>query len=272
MIIDAHTHIGKLKNSPYEKQSYEENLDSLLKEMKKSGVDHSLILANYNEADDVSPSTEAVLRVAKNLKNISVVGSVDVLNYKKEDLKKLEASLIRKEIVGIKLYLGYQHFYANDAIARPILELCDRLGVPVIFHTGDTLIYKSFAKVKYAQPLPVDDVAVDFPNLKIIIAHMGNPWLMDCAEILYRNKNVYADVSGLFVHGGLDGKYAKMMLGKIKELAIFSDPKKLLFGTDWPLAGQKEYIGFVKKLGISKKDLEFVMWKNASELFGIKLV
>lgn len=270
MIIDAHTHIGKLQNSPYEKQSFEENLQSLLKEMKSSKVRHALLLANYASDDEISPSLDKVLQLTEGIKNISVVGSLDVPNHKKEDLDKLEDLIRRKKIVGVKLYLGYQYFYASDAVARPIYELCDRLGAPVIFHTGDTLTYKTHAKVKYAHPLPIDEIAVDFPNLKIVIAHMGNPWLMDCAEILYRNKNVYADVSGIFVHGGFDTPYGKMMIGKIKELIVYADSRKLLFGTDWPLAGMKEYINYVKKLGIAKKDLEFVMHKNAAELFGIK--
>lgn len=272
MIIDAHTHIGQLENSPMWGKSFEDIKKALLTEMKTGGVDHALVLASWSKKDDEDPSTNTLIKLTEKNLNLHVVASIDVLEYKKKDLEKLEKLILEKKVVGVKLYLGYQHFYASDPIARPIYELCDRLGAPVIFHTGDTLSYRTFAKVKYAHPLAIDEVAVDFPNLKIVIAHLGNPWLMDCAEILYRNPNVYADLSGLFLHDGFNTPYGKMMMNKIKELiAYVQNPRKLLFGTDWPLANMKDYIAYVKKLGIAKDDLEYVMHKNAAKLFHIKI-
>ncbi len=271
MIIDAHTHIGKLENSPLANRPFEDIRTALLLEMKKGGVDHALVLAAWH-GDQDDPSTDTLIKLTEKIPNLHVIGSLNVVKYNKKDLEKIESLIRAKKIAGVKLYLGYQHFYASDPIARPIYELCDKLGVPVIFHTGDTLAYRTFAKVKYAHPLAIDEVAVDFPNLKIVIAHLGNPWLMDCAEILYRNPNVYADISGLFLHDGFDSSYGKMMILKIKELIAYTqNPRKLIFGTDWPLAGMKEYIQYVKKLGISKNDLEYVMYKNAAKLFGIKI-
>ncbi|TSC88840.1 MAG: amidohydrolase 2 [Parcubacteria group bacterium Gr01-1014_3] len=272
MIIDAHTHITKLENTPFAKKSYEEIRSALLAEMKKNKVDHALVIANWRGEDGTGPSTDTLIKLTEELSNLHVIGSLNVSEYTKQDLDRLEVLIRLKKIVGVKLYLGYQHFYPGDSVARPIYEMCDRLGVPVIFHTGDTLAYKTFAKVKYAHPLGVDEVAVDFPNLKIVIAHLGNPWMMDCAEVLYRNPNVYADISGLFLHDGFNSPYGKMTIQKIKELIAYSQtPRKLIFGTDWPLAGPKEYIKYVKKLGISKTDMEYVMYKNAAKLFKINV-
>ncbi len=272
MIIDAHTHIGKLENSPLANKPFEDIKKSLLSEMKAGRVDHAFVLANWRKKDDSDPSTKTLIKLTEKIPNLHVIGSLDILKYTKRDLKELENLIQNKKILGVKLYLGYQHFYASDPVAQPIYKLCDKLGVPVIFHTGDTLAYYTFAKVKYAHPLAIDEVAVDFPNLKIVIAHLGNPWLMDCAEILYRNPNVYADLSGLFLHDGFNTPYGKMMTLKIKEMiAYIQNPKKLIFGTDWPLANMKGYIKFVRKLGFSKTDLEFVMYKTAAKLFKIKI-
>lgn len=267
MIIDAHTHIGSIG----EKKTAQKNLNLLLREIKKSGVDHAFILPMYKKPDQCAPTIEETLNVTRGIKNISVLGTIDVLKYRKKDLDELEELLRKKKIIGIKLYPGYQHFYPSDAVCRPIYELCKKYDMPVIFHSGDVFTpCEPTAKVKYTHPLHIDEVATDFPDLKIVIAHLGNPWLVDCAEVLYKNPNVYADVSGLVVEDKqLSGPYGQMMKQRIKELMIYSAPKKLLFGTDWPLATMKTYIKFVKSWGLSKKELDHIFYKNAIDLFKI---
>ena len=103
-----------------------------------------------------------------------------------------------------------------------------------MIHTGDTLSHT--AKVKYSHPLNIDDVAVDNPELKIIMCHLGNPWIIDCQEILYKNRNVYADISGLFV-GDFTLIFESYYLAKIKELLNYvGAPHHLLYGSDWPIS------------------------------------
>ncbi len=272
MIIDSHTHIALHKGEI--RTTFQESLNLLLKEMKESKTDHALILPFFKRRDgqeQCAPLVVETLKLTEGLKNISVIGTIDVLNYQKADLDILEELLRKKTIVGIKLYPGYQHFYPSDKIAEPIYKLCQKYDVPVIFHSGDTLTTcYSQAKVQYSHPLHIDSVATDFPDLKIIIAHLGNPWLVDCAELLYKGKNVYADISGLVVEDrALKGRYGKMMKKKIEELMIYASPRKLLYGTDWPLATMKTYIKFTKSLGIPKGDLEYVFSKNAVNLFKI---
>lgn len=270
MIIDVHTHISK--NVGEQKGTFQESLNFLLKEIKNSKVDHALVLPMYKRKDNqCAPVVEQTLRLLKDAKNLSAVGTISVTDYKKQELEELEEWLRKKMILGVKLYPGYQHFYPSDKIAEPIYKLCMKYDVPVIFHSGDTLTtcYPQ-AKVQYSHPLHIDSVATDFPDLKIIIAHLGNPWLVDCAELLYKGKNVYADVSGLVVEDKqLSGPYGQMMKQRIKELMIYSTPKKLLFGTDWPLATMKTYIKFVKSWGLSKKELDHIFYKNAIDLFQI---
>ena len=271
MIIDAHAHIGKRPNSNLEKLNFEQVLTLLLKEMKLNKVGHALVIASYKKTNfNLSMAEE--LSLIKDIKNLSAIGSLDVLNYKTTDLDLLDELLSKKIIKGIKFHLGYQYFYPNEKICHPIYKLCIKHDAPAIFHTGDTLTIPGErpTKIKYTHPIHIDDVAAEFPDLKIIIAHMGNPWFMDCAEVLYKNDNVYADISGLVAdYADLNSPYGAMMKKKIQELFIFSDPKKLLYGTDWPLASMKTYIKFTKSLGIPRKDLDYVFYKNAQKLFKI---
>src|SRR5208282_4375038 len=92
---------------------------------------------------------------------------------------------------------GYLHFHPADPAYRPYYELAARRRLPFIFHTGDT--YSPYAKLKYAHPLGVDEVAVDHPDVRFVLAHVGNPWMIDAAEVVYKNVNVWADLSGLIV-------------------------------------------------------------------------
>jgi uncharacterized protein len=92
----------------------------------------------------------------------------------------------------------------------------------------------------------------------------------DCAELLYKNENVYADLSGLVVNESLDSPYGKLMKRRIEELAIYSSEDKLLYGTDWPLTSMKSYIDFVKSLNFSKDSFDKIFYQNAMKLFKIE--
>ncbi|MBI3633801.1 MAG: amidohydrolase family protein, partial [Candidatus Vogelbacteria bacterium] len=249
MTIDVHTHISKLDGTKFS-EDYDKNLSYLLDEMKLNSVDRSLLIAGFNDESSLRPNTEEVIGMTKGVSNISIIGSVDILNYDKEYLGKIENWFKNNKIVGIKMYTGYQHFYPTDERCTPIYELCLKYNKPVIFHTGDTLAGAvKNPKLKYAHPLNIDEVASDLPDLKIVVAHMGNPWLIDCAEILYKNPNVYADISGLVVGNELNTPYGAMMRQRIRELINFDSSNfKLMYGTDWPLCPMDIYLEFVKTL------------------------
>ena len=267
MIIDSHTHIGILPDSIYS-ESYHKNLEMILKEAEENKVEKLIIIAGLERKEDgFNVSTKTLLDLIKDHSNVYAIAGIDI-NYEKEDLKQLEEWLESKKVVGIKFYTGYQHFYPNDKRCTPIYELCVKYDVPAIFHSGDTLAgYVPNPKVKYSHPLHIDDVAADLPDLKIIIAHMGNPWLIDCAEVLYKNLNVYADISGLVVRDELKTPYGEMMKKRIQELVSYTGEFKLLYGTDWPLCHMKPYIEFAKELGFDKSETEKLFSGNAKKLF-----
>lgn len=89
--------------------------------------------------------------------------------------------------------------------------------------------------------------------------------------MLYKNKNVFADLSGLVEGGSLNSPYGLLMKRRILELVEYSadDIPKLIYGTDWPLSPMKPYIKFIKNLGLSKKALEYVFHKNVERIFNL---
>jgi uncharacterized protein len=268
MIIDVHTHIYSLDHkTTFDRERMFRNL---VNEAKENNVSHLLIIAGFRKIDRWDTSTNESLALARHTPHVLIIASLDIVKYTKQDLSNLERLLKLKRIVGIKIYTGYQHVYPADKRCLPIYRLCIKYDVPVVFHSGDTLAgYVGDPKIKYSHPMHIDEVATDFPDLKIVIAHMGNPWLIDCAEILYKNPNVYADISGLVVGDDLKTPYGDLMKQRTNELLTYVNSNKLLYGTDWPLCTMKAYLKFVNMLDISKEDKEKILYKNAQKVFNI---
>ena len=155
------------------------------------------ILSSY-KVDNDRPSTYQIIdSVKRHSSRLGVVAGFSIDNHACEDLENYRKWLKGGLIKGIKLYCGYEHHYPYDERYQRVYDMCIEYGAPVMIHTGDTLSHT--ARSDTSHPLNIDDVAVDNPELKIIMCHLGNPWIIDCQEILYKNRNVYADISGLFV-------------------------------------------------------------------------
>jgi uncharacterized protein len=271
-IIDCHTHLNIYNgiNKTEEKiLSLQERLDLLLETMENNNIVYSLLLSSY-KVDVNRPSTAQIIDIVdKNgIKNkIGVVAGYTIDNHTQEDLKNYRQWLKDDIIKGIKLYCGYEHHYPYDERYQIVYDMCIEFGCPLMIHTGDAFSHR--AKIKYSHPLNVDDVAVDNPELKIVMCHIGNPWITDCQEILYKNKNVYADISGLIV-GDFTLSGEIHYTNKIKEILNYVDsPHHLLYGSDWPISNMKSYTNLVQKLELDKESFDLLMFKNAKGIFKI---
>src|SRR5919107_4989368 len=271
-IIDCHIHLNNYDgiNKMEDKvPSLEERLDALVESMDNNSVDYSLVLSSY-KVDANRPSTSQIIDLVKHIgKNdrIGVVAGFTIDNHTNEDLKNCREWLRDGLIKGIKLYCGYEHHYPYDERYQIVYEMCTEFDCPVMIHTGDAFSNK--AKIKYSHPLNIDDVAVDNPDLKIVMCHIGNPWITDCQEVLYKNKNVYADISGLIV-GDFTLSGRTHYANKIKEILNYVDePHHLLYGSDWPISNMKSYIDFVQNLGFDEEPFDLLMFKNAKNIFNL---
>ena len=168
----------------------------------------------------------------------------------------------------MKIYLGYIARYASDPHYRPAYRLAEKHGVPVVFHTGDT--YDRDGKLKYADPLTIDEVAVEHRKINFVIAHCGNPWIESAAEVAYKNPNVYLDGSAFLI-----GDLSQVPANKIEEYVVkplrwvfgyVEDPTKLMFGSDWPLAPIGQYLEAFRK-AIPREHWQAVFHDNALRVF-----
>jgi predicted TIM-barrel fold metal-dependent hydrolase len=141
--------------------------------------------------------------------------------------------ILRLKIRMIKIHPPHQLLYPNDYLhgikeLEIIYRAAEANGVPVMFHTGTSIFHG--ARNKYGDPIYLDDVAVDFPKLKIIMAHGGRPlWMETAFFLLRRHPNVFLDISGI---------PPKMLLNYFPRLEEIA--QKTLFGTDWPSPGVRE--------------------------------
>jgi uncharacterized protein len=245
LITDCHVHIEpyemfrpealalmKAKRPNFgELESYARSPRAFLAYLDRCGVDR-VALINY-VAPEVIGFTSAVNQwvsdyVKADPKRLIACGSVHP-RHTRNILADVE-QLLRLGIRMIKIHPPHQLLYPNDYV-RGVKELeiiyraAEANGIPVMIHTG-TSVFPG-ARNKYGDPIHVDDVAVDFPKLKILLAHGGRPLWMDTAFFLIRrHPNVYLDISGI---------PPRRLLGYFPRLSEIAS--KTLFGTDWPGPG-----------------------------------
>ena len=248
MITDCHVHIHPLeivkpaalelirRKRPHFEQIEEccKSPKAFLKYLDAAGVDRAALI-NYLAPDVIGFTSEVNQFIA---------------DYTKEDPKRLIScgglhprhshnimadveQILRLNIRMIKIHPPHQLLFPNDYL-RGVKELeiiyraAEANGIPVMFHTG-TSIFPG-ARNTYGDPIYVDDVAVDFPKMKILLAHGGRPlWMQTAFFLLRRHPNVFLDISGI------PPKLLLNYFPRLEEIA-----HKTLFGTDWPGPGVPE--------------------------------
>ncbi|MBL5767060.1 amidohydrolase [Heyndrickxia sporothermodurans] len=274
-IIDAHIHFSNIRSfheTAKEQSFVDYSKKGIINEFEEAGVVLGIgmgLTETYGMGfPDPKTSTPMGLDLDSSLpNNIVYCAGINPYTLNNETLVLLENELQKDNVVGIKIYLGYYPFYAYDEIYHPVYALAEKYDVPVVFHTGDT--YSERGLLKYSHPLTLDEVAVRFRKVRFVMAHFGDPWVLTGAEVVYKNSNMFADLSGLIVGTEIElMSYSEgRFLDHLRHALVYCDHyDRLLFGTDWPLAPIKPYIKFIQQL-IPKKYHEDVFYNNAVKVF-----
>jgi predicted TIM-barrel fold metal-dependent hydrolase len=286
-VIDVHLHVvranlpDELGKQTADETPFETSLEQQAKvvqaELKRANIVHALCMPRRDLGKTDPLGVEDTRRMAKLVPGLHPIGLADPERADEEHLARVEQTLAQGDVVGFKAYLGYLHFPPDHPGYVPYYRLAAKYKIPVIFHTGDT--YSHVARLKYAHPLPLDDMAVDFPETNFVLAHIGNPWLMDAAELIYKNnkpgfrENVWADLSGLLVGTAeqfeayrRQGALASVIEQVRKAIEFAERPDRFLFGSDWPLAPIDTYLNFIRDL-VPAEHHQAVFHDNAKALF-----
>ena len=228
--------------------------------LRADGIERAVLLPEHCPATSGNVRTETVLALAAQVPDFFVAfASVDP-NTDAEPAALLRRYATMGPIAGLKLYPSYQFFYPNERRIYPIYETCVDLGIPVLFHIGSSVLPGT--RLKYCDPIHLDDVAVDFPDLPLVMAHGGRGfWYDACAFLASHFSNVYIDVTGL-VPGRLLHHFPRL-----EQLA-----DKVVFGSDWPAMPRSvgENVGALAALGLSADALDRILYRNAARLLRLE--
>ncbi|NWF95070.1 MAG: amidohydrolase [Candidatus Thorarchaeota archaeon] len=192
-------------------------------------------------------------------------------------LRELRRAVTERGCIGWKMYPP-NGFYPDNREFYPFYELARDLRVPIVIHQGFT---PRFKHVKYARPVFVDAVAADFPELNIVLAHVGTPWSEEALMVAMKNPNVWVDVSGWQFHAATIPLKLYQMIAEAKTARVF--PNRVLWGSDFPLFEHIMPLSQWTKLfsslrlpeslldvgyqQVTSGEIEKVMGENAARLF-----
>ncbi len=283
-VIDAHAHImpwdqirpdasATMSNRPdfADILAISSDPDRLIEYMDACGVSHT-VLINYLSPDVVGFTEEANAYSAKMASaypdRLIPFGGIDprrVPNVAAEMDHLLAAVPAGLGLRGIKLHPPHQLFHVNEYTYNPALaglvtvyEKCVEYDVPLMVHTGTSIFPR--ARNKFGNPIDIDDVIIDFPELKVIIAHGGRPlWMGTALFLLRRSRNVYLDISSI---------PPKNLLNFFPWIERVAD--QAMFGTDWPGPGVRDVAANIEafyELPISEDSKRTILRETAVRLF-----
>jgi predicted TIM-barrel fold metal-dependent hydrolase len=193
---------------------------------RATGVDKALILnIEAMTALGVGMDNLRVLELCQPHDDVfRVFAAVDV---HKGDVAAAELSkAVDAGAIGVKFHPGYQDFVPDELeSAKAVYRTAQDLGIPVLFHQGTTRLQPSY--IRPCRPVHLDRVAVDFPDLTIILAHVGYPWVDEAVHVAWRNPNVYVDLSGILP------RYFPPQVWHFLQMRDLRD--RVLFGSDYPM-------------------------------------
>jgi predicted TIM-barrel fold metal-dependent hydrolase len=277
-MIDTHIHVvppnlpGVGALSPVLRGATEHVVRILREQMDQAGMKIALAMGSLPTPDDPL-GIGRTLEIAEAVPGLYPIGVIDPERIDSPHLSAVEGLLKTGQVMALKAYLGYVHRFPADPGYRPYYDLAERYKVPVVFHTGDT--YSPFAKLKYAHPINIDEVAVDHPKVRFVMAHVGNPWMLDAAEVVYKNVNVWVDLSGLLLGDTVESNDAEQLderrevVERIQKAFRYAQrPNRFLYGSDWPLAPMAAYRDFIRE-AIPTEYHDLIFTENAQLVFGI---
>ena len=280
MIIDIHTH-PLVKNAEYvpdlptvmerffrpsfkariEQGIRGRTLDDVISDMDAAGVDVGVTVAMdlTSALGVVMVTNESVAEMVRRFpKRLIGFASVDP-NTGESAVEKLERAVCDMGLQGLKLAPPVQQFAPNDEAYNPLWEKAIELNIPVWTHAGHQVSTPG-SKAKLGHPMLIDELALRYPDLTIIMGHCACPWFWDAWSVCRRHENVYLDISA----------YPKLYhYFPWDAFSEFGMEHKLLFATDYPLHDFNSCLDAVKRLDISGTFKAKILGENAANLLGL---
>jgi len=267
MKVDSHLHISIFEDNA---KSLEKVFELLNKDMEKNGIDYAIIIPdNVEKLPDVVDLEKAQKLIGKSNK-FFLLGSPQIVQRGSSEIEKYKKLLEGKLIRGIKFFPGHDPFFPTDERCLPYYKLCSDFNVPVLFHTGENSGDQECSK--WNDPMYIVEIAKQFPELKIIIAHYFWPKMSYCYEITKNISNIYFDTSAMADEEVIEKSGGIEKVKEILKKTINDCGDKVIFGTDWPMCKTEKHIDLIKSLGLTKEIEEKIFYKNAKNVYKLPVV
>jgi uncharacterized protein len=281
--VDVHTHVHRSVNAPPATPEENERLAAMARYFKTDAAAFTVddLAGFYRERnmaavtftvdvkdhpDDPARVTneEIAERARANADVIIPFASIDPARGA-EGVKAAKRLIEDYGVRGFKFHPSSQAFYPNDRAAYPLYEVIEAAGLPALFHTGQTGAGAGTRggggiRLAYSNPIYLDDVAVDFPDMPIILAHPSFPWQEEALSVATHKPQVYIDLSGW------SPKYFPPILVQYANTLL---KDKVLFGTDFPLLTPERWKADLEKTAIRDEVKPGIMKNNAIRLLGL---
>lgn len=234
--MDAHSHLGSTFRREWK-------VSELIQAMDTYGIDRAIVFPTSNfKENHFSKSNDVIAKAVKEYPD-RLVGFARINPHRGEKaVQELKRSKEKLELRGVKLHPTMEIFPANGRIVHPIMRAATQLQMPVIFHTGTP---------PYALPSQIADIAVRFPRIPVIMAHMGKSLVIDAISSAKRSSNIFLETSGASSRIGL-------IEGAVKTLGV----DRIVFGTDWPCSHPAPEKTKIEVLDLSKEEKKAILGRN----------
>jgi uncharacterized protein len=232
MIVDVHTHLSTIEQwGPVFLEAFGRTNAAFGIDLHVTpdrhwrameGVDKAIVFGINSLSLKMSTPNDAIAAYARSHPE-KIIGFMSIDPHQRDAIDELDRAH-KLGLRGIKMSPVYQDYHPCDDKARKIHARAEKLGLPILTHAAFHSIPTT--RMEWANPLAYDGVAREFPNLKIILAHIGLPWYLDTMVMVRKHKNVFADISP-----GLHRNWLYQALAAFQEFGVID---KLLFGTDFP--------------------------------------
>jgi uncharacterized protein len=215
---------------------------------------------------EVNDDTAAIVRAYPE----KLIGFLTVHPHDPNALDELDRCVNDLGMRGIKFGPNYQHFHPLSDEAYRIFRRAEELGLPILFHTGTSPV--QFAELDYAHPRHIDTVAMAFPKMRMILAHMSHPWQIECFIVIRKHPNVFADISANFYRPW-------SCYNAFRHATEWGVLHQLLFGSDFPIATPQETLDSLSRVNdaiagtglppVPQDELDKIPYRDSLALLGL---
>jgi predicted TIM-barrel fold metal-dependent hydrolase len=240
--------------------------DEVLKEFTEAGVEACLVALDLETTIKTPPVTNEYVHAMWQRHPKRIIQCWGALEpSKKNVLEETKKAVKQLGFIGFHFHPIMQHFAVNDRRYYPMFELIDELKAAVMVDVGTTGMGAGMpggmgAKIRHAHPGAIDELAADFPNLKIVMAHPGWPWVEETTAVALHKGNVYWEMSG-WAPKYFPGNLKVDMRGRLQD--------KIMFGSDYPSMPYARILKEWQELGYSEAVMEKIFHQNAERILGL---